>query len=167
MSSDVQGVSYYERATGTNSDGTPTFATDADSDSEQHVIGVLSREWGCEIAHFGKLCPVDFYVLKHGRLAAIMELKTRSHNAARFATVFLNVRKWLALTMASVALGVPAIYCVRFTNEIRWVNVLAIDARRVRMGGCMEVVKSRSDVEPVIEVGVAIMKAVKWATSSR
>lgn len=85
-------------------------------------------------------------------------MKTRSHSADRFLTVFLNVRKWLALSLAEAGLGVPALYIVSFADEQRYIRVNEINASQMRVGGCRRVVKASSDIEPVIEVPVNAMK---------
>ena len=82
---------YYGRVPGENSDGTPVYANDLDKANEGEVRGALEAAWGCEVRPFGPLCPIDFYVLRDGRLAGVVEAKVRSHGSDRFETVFLNV----------------------------------------------------------------------------
>lgn len=151
---------YYARAGGRASDGTATYATDADRTSERDVARALEQAWACELRPFGSLAPVDWYALRHGRIVGIAELKSRSHAAGTHETVWLNVRKWLALHLASVGMGVRGVFVVRFADDTRWIDVSDIDARRVRVAGCRRIVKSASDVEPVIEVPVESMGAL-------
>lgn len=153
-------TSYYDRQAATHLDGTPVFATAADRQAEADVAAALGRAWGCELRAFGPLCPVDCYAVRDGRLAGLVEIKSRSHPSGAYPDVFLNVRKWLALTLGSAGLGVPALFAVRFTDGVFWVPVAEVDARPVVIGGCREQVKARSDVEPVILVPVAIMRRV-------
>lgn len=148
-------MSYYERCTTTNVDGTPIFKTDEDERSEAEVAAIASEVWNCQFHAFGRLSPVDWWVERDGRLVAVAELKTRTHDHRRYPTVFLNLRKWSALTMMSAGTGRPAFFVVRFTDGIYWVNVAQIDASKVIIGGCKKFVKARSDIEPVIEVPVA------------
>ena len=80
----------------------------------------------------------------------------RLHAVDRYPTVFLNVRKWMALNLASVGLGVPSVFVVRFTDALCWCSVglsmgaVRIDGRRDR--------RKPSDIEPLIEVPVAEMR---------
>ena len=150
-------MSYYDRTEATHLDGSPIFATRGDEDSERQVASVLEQAWGVELHRFGKLCAIDWWALRSGRLAGVLELKTRSHASTKYPTVYLNVRKWLALTLAANGLGCPAIYVVRFEDGIFWTPVNEIDASQVTIGGCVRQVKSRSDVEPVIEVPIGKM----------
>jgi hypothetical protein len=153
-------MSYYDRETARHLDGTPIFVTSADEQSQEEVAGVLAAAWRCEIRSFGRLAPVDWFAVRDGRLIGLLELKTRTHAIATYPTVFLNLRKYLALVLGATGIGVPAIFVVRFTDGVLWQAVHAIDARQTRLGGCLRVVKSRNDIEPVIEVPVASMRRV-------
>jgi hypothetical protein len=151
-------MTYYERTAGTNGDGTPIFASAADRFGQAEVAELLARQWGCEVRLFGPLCPIDYYALRNGRLAAVIEYKGRSHAFAKHPTVFLNVRKWLALMLAETGLGVPAVFVVRFTDGLWWVRVARINASAVALGGCAGQVKSHTDVEPVIHVPTSVLR---------
>lgn len=153
-------ATYYDREVTAHIDGTPIFKTDDDERNESDVAAVLSEAWGCAIRSFGRLAPVDWYAERDGRVVGLLELKSRTHLSTQYATVFLNVRKWLALMLAACGMGVPSIFVVRFVDGVWWVPVAEIDARGVAVGGCVRVVKSRSDVEPVIEVPVETLRLV-------
>jgi hypothetical protein len=151
---------YYQRSGGRASDGTSTFSNDADRAGEEKVARFLETLWHCELGRFGHLAAIDYYATRHGRLSAVVEIKSRSHETGRYSTVFLNLRKWLALTLAACGFGVPALYVVRFTDDVRWIDATEASGRQVRIGGCSERVKARSDVEPVIEIPVAAMASL-------
>lgn len=146
--------SYYSRENVTHLDGTQIFQTSQDRDSESVVASQIQQQWDCQLFRFGALAPIDWYSKRLDRLVGVLELKSRSHESTKYPPVFLNVRKWLALTLASTGLGVPAIFVVRFTDGIQWIPVNEVEASRVRIGGCSRRVKSDNDVEPVIEVAV-------------
>jgi hypothetical protein len=156
----VSEASYYDRQPAEYLDGTPIFKSAADEQNENTVSAILSRAWRCEIRSFGRLSVIDWYAIRDGRIVAVLELKTRTHDSGRHATVFLNVRKWLALLLAATGLGVPAIFVVQFTDGTWWIPLAEIEASTTRMGGCVRIVKSRNDIEPVIHVPVAEMRAV-------
>ncbi len=153
-------MGYYDRAGGLATDGTPTFATRQDAESEREVAALLSQRWSCEFHPFGALADIDWWMSRHGRIVGVGEIKTRSHAVAQYPTVFLNVRKWLALMLAGNGLNVPALFIVRFSDGLRYLPVAEVDASALRVGGCRQRVKSVSDVEPVIEVPVAGMRVV-------
>jgi hypothetical protein len=153
-------MSYYERTSTEHVDGTPLFATRSDQTHERRVAHAIERAWKCVLHDFGALCPLDWYATRAERLVGVLELKSRTHATDRYPTVFLNVRKWLALLLANTGLGVPAIFVVRFTDEIRWVNV-SLTMGVTDIAGCRTVVKSHTDIEPVIGVPVAAMRALE------
>lgn len=155
-------VNYYDRTAGRNSDGTPVFSTESDRANQIEAATAFVR-WlgtGSEVKEFGKLCPIDYYSLRHGRMDSVLEVKCRTHEVGRYETVFLNVRKWLALQMASVAFGIPAYFVVRFTDGIRHIDLGSVDASRHRIAGTTRKVKSHTDQEPVIDVPVHSMREI-------
>lgn len=154
-------ATYYQRGGATHVDGTEIFQTEEDRSAEAAVAKVLEAAWRCRIASFGLLSPVDWYAERDGRLVGVLELKSRSHEAGKFETVWLNVRKWLALQLASVGLNCPAIFVVQFLDGIWWVPLREIEAGQPRVLGCTRIVKSVNDQEPVIDVPVAIMREVR------
>lgn len=152
-------MNYYDRQTAKHLDGTPIFKTEADEQSEHSVAAKISQQWDCELHSFGRLSAIDWYAERDGRLVGLLELKTRSHPTDRYSTVYLNVRKFLALQLGSIGLGIPSLFVVSWTDSIRWIEIASIDARgSTKIGGCLRIVKSRSDVEPVIEVPLSSMK---------
>lgn len=150
-------MKYEERAGSLHTDGTPIFQQQQDRDGERLVVERLKSAWGCEIEPFGMLAPIDYFATRHGRLSAVLEIKCRSHAQHTYETVFLNVRKWLALGLAQVGMGVPAIFVVKFTDAIGYIRWEDIPGNRLSILGCSRRVKSRSDIEPIIEVRVGEM----------
>lgn len=147
-------MTYYDREKIRHLDGTPVFANERDRANENSVAAIVEREWNCELRRFGDLSPVDWFAVRAGRIVGVIELKSRTHSAEHFPTVFLNVRKWLALQLAASGLGTPAVFIVKFTDGIKWISLSELAVNEVRIAGCRELVKSRSDIEPVIEVPV-------------
>lgn len=137
-----------------HTDGSPIYSNAADAAHEREVAALCERAWDCELRHFGKLAAVDWYALRHGRVIGVAELKARTHEIGRHPSVWLNVRKWLALQLTAIGLGVPALFVVRFTDGVQWIDVRQINtAGRLAMRGT----RGTDDAEPVIEVGVEDM----------
>lgn len=151
-------MSYYDRTATVFVDGSPIFHSQEDEQHQNHVALDLEQAWGCSVRSFGRLAPVDWFFEREGRLVGVGELKARTHRRGKYPTVFLNTRKWLALTLAQSGIGVPAVFVVRFEDGTRWVRVSDVDASRVRIGGLTRQMKSRNDIEPVIEVPVDQMR---------
>jgi hypothetical protein len=153
-------LTYYDRKVQTHLDGTPIFKSAEDEAHEDSVAREIEEAFACQVRSFGRLALVDWYAIRDGRMVAVLELKSRTHSSDTYPTVFLNVRKWLALTQASLGLGVHAIYVVRFTDATRWVSLTEVDATKHAIGGTLRIVKSRNDIEPVIHVPVSAMSTV-------
>lgn len=158
--SDRSQMSYYDRRPTTHVDGTQIFQTAEDQEAENATAAMLEKRFDCQLRRFGMLAPVDWYATRHGRLIGVLEFKTRSHSSGAYSTVFLNVRKWLALSLASVGLNVPAVFVVRFTDGIRWIRLDLVDATKNRIAGTVHLVKSRNDQEPIIDVPIAAMRVI-------
>lgn len=56
-------MGYYDRAGGLATDGTPTFATRQDAESEREVAALLSQRWSCEFHPFGALAAIDWWLI--------------------------------------------------------------------------------------------------------
>ncbi len=151
-------MNYYDRESLVYLDGTKIFKSESDEKSEAEVAVLLEGVWSCKMHSFGKLALIDWYAERSGRVIGVVELKTRSHASDKHSTVFLNVRKWLALIMASLGLGVPAVFVARFTDRVLWIPISEIETGGVKIKGCTKIVKSRNDIEPVFDVPIAQMK---------
>lgn len=137
------------------------FTSDADVVREDEIVRLIEKNFSCQVHRFGKLCPIDFYATRDGRMVAVIETKSRSTPSTKYPTVFLNVRKWLALHLAQSGLGSPALFFVRWADGVvRYIKVNDIDASNVTMGGCRKLVKSTTDFEPQIEIPVSSMTAI-------
>jgi hypothetical protein len=148
---------YYARTSAVHLDGTPIFKTKEDRDNEATVAQLIEAAWGCKLGEFGALSPIDWYAQRDGRLVGLLELKTRWHPRDDYPGVFLNARKWLALSLGSIGMGVPALFVVKFTDGVYWVPISKVDATTHRIGGCSVRVKSVNDIEPIIEVPLSTM----------
>lgn len=153
-------MSYYDRTASVHLDGTKIFQSEDDRRNEREVASAVEKAWRCRVVSFGALSPVDWFAERDGRLVSILELKSRTHPHDKYPTVFLNVRKWLALSLGAVGLGCPALFVVRFADGVYWVRLSDVDAGRNKVGGCSRFVKNANDVEPVIDVPVSSLRAL-------
>jgi hypothetical protein len=145
---------YYAR-TATHLNGSNVFATDEDNAAQVQAAQAIGRGFGCEVHHFGHLAAIDCYATRAGRLVGVIEIKHRTHAIATYPTVYLNLRKWMALTLAAVGVGVPGLFVVAWVDALGWVDVADVDPRRIKVGGLVRQVKSCNDIEPVIEIPTA------------
>ena len=146
---------YADRRPHADEFGNPLAQNENDARSEEEVARILEDAWpDTKVHRFGRLAQIDFYIWHRGYLKALAELKTRTHEKAKYDTVFLNVRKYVALMLGSIGMSVPSLFVVRFTDWIGYVSIFRVDGNSVRMGGCKARVKSHTDREPVILVPV-------------
>lgn len=139
----------------------PTIrVTVRDRQGEDETKRLLEQRWGCAIHHTGYLDAWDFVGVKDGRTVFLAELKTRTTPMGTYPTVFLSAYKWLRLAHASAALGVTALFVVRFTDAVAWIALSDVDARAHRVAGRTDREGMPNDRELMIEVPIASMKVV-------
>lgn len=146
-------------------DGRRFFATEEDEAREDSTARLVAAAFGCELRRYAPLCPIDFYAVRDGALVGHLELKVRKCASSTYATVFLSVRKWLALTLAQTGLGVPSLFVVRFREDdvTRWIRVSDVDPTQVWIAGDRrsQVPHPTRDIEPLITVPVDAMTALE------
>jgi hypothetical protein len=62
-------------------------------------------------------------------------VKTRRFESSKYADTYLPLEKWYRLLDISRSLEVVGIFVANFTDEIRWIEVGQIDARRHEVCG--------------------------------
>lgn len=133
--------------------------TDEDIQGENEVAKELERVSGWKVHSFGKFNPVDFYAEKDGRVIAVLELKRRNITSTQHNTIFLSVRKMLALQMAGIGLGVKPLFVVKFIDGLfilqvnGFIPTQPIIAGRTDRGYVM-------DQEPIYKVPIRLMNRV-------
>jgi hypothetical protein len=153
-------MNYYSRQPATHMDGSLIFQTAEDRAVEKSVAQLVETAWQCNVKPFGALSTVDWFAEENGRMVGVLELKNRAHASTKYPTVFLNVRKWLALQLAAIGLGCPAIFVVKFEDGVFWIPIADVDATNHRISGCSQAraVRAVSQVEPIIEVDISAMR---------
>ena len=158
-------MSYYERTPTPVEPALPphrgpfqtSFATPEDLKAEDNAANEIARIWSVEVHKFAPFSAIDRFVVADRRFSGLLEIKHRTHAKGSHPTVFLNLRKHLALALGSLHYGVRSVFAVRWTDVLGWIALEDIDPRRLKIGGCSRPVKSQSDIEPVIEVPVKSM----------
>ena len=135
------------------------LATKANSDLEKAVAKRLGELWKCKFLFLGHLSSTDRIVVRDGRPVAVAEIKCRSHDADRYPTVFMALRKWYELTRVAAALEIAAYYIVRFEGgEVRYIDVRTVDPRGSRMWGRAPREGAPHDQELIFEIPVEDME---------
>ena len=132
------------------------YATQETLDNEQRVKAFLEEVWGVELLERGQFDPIDWDVYKDGDQIAAIELKNYKRTALQDDTVILNVRKYVALRDFNRNSDLPALYLVNFLDEIRYIDIRAVNPTFPEMGGQRNGSRS-TDWEPVYKVPVSSM----------
>lgn len=156
-------MTYYQRKPTYTPSGIPLLSNALDMSYEDEARQILGYLWNCEIKPFGRLSPVDFFALREGALVGVLELKSRTHASTTYPTVYLNLRKWGSLMLYHLGMGCPALFVVRFTDGFRWINITSVDATQMKIAGTRRIVKSHTDIEPIILVPVKAMETLAGA----
>lgn len=135
-------------------DGTRIYQTPEQERAEFEVAQYVAKCTKSIVSKFSKLSPIDWYAQRYDRLAGVLELKDREHPTTKYNTVYLSVRKWMALLMAQNGLGIPGIFVARFTDG----PVLWIRATDVKPNKTIRILGAPDDKEPMIDVPLADMK---------
>lgn len=133
--------------------------TAEDRERERAVFAAVGACWGLTACQYaGEANPIDGYLADGDRVVALVEVKCRDVLEDTYPTVYLSVRKWLALLLGSMQGGVLPLFVVRFDDgAIRWLDV------RTLPPGMPMLVRGRrdrgyeNDREPVLEVPIPPM----------
>lgn len=133
------------------------FCTGRDLENQNEIAGKLGAAWKCRLVSFGYSADIDYYAERDGKVVAVVEIKRRNNPCSLYPTVYLSMRKWLALQMASVGFGVSGIFAVGFNDCIRYAQIRDVDPRKMIIAGRGDV-RASNDIEPMIEVPIEAMK---------
>lgn len=134
-----------------------TFHTPADKARENSVALKVEPKLNVQLIRYPDLNPIDWYAVRDEQVVALLELKGRNNASFKYETVFLSLRKWLALMMARQGFGVPGIYVVEFTDNIYWIPVENVHGSKLKLKGHATRERAFHDIEPMIEVPVSDM----------
>jgi hypothetical protein len=132
-------------------DGTLVFQRRSDLAREHAAALRLDSAFTCRFHKFGALCPIEWFVERHGRLIGLAEYKWRPFPSTQYPTAYIALSKWYHLTFAAISHNVPAIHVWEYTDGLLWVPLKQVDARRHTL--CQD--RAREDeLIPVIEVPI-------------
>ena len=97
----------------------PIYETTQDRVRENEVALYLETKYACRYTQAPKLSPYDGSLsYPDGRLAALVEIKTRRNAKDKYPTYMLSAAKWRSGLSVSADLGVPFLLFVRFTDGL-------------------------------------------------
>lgn len=141
-----------------HSDGTMANHTEETDRMEEQVAGTLERCWKCTIKKFPAMHPIDFYAERHGRIVSFVEFRSREIPSTKYDTIFLDFFKHYHLCNSALLYNVPAYFVVRFTDQIRYIDALKIDAKN---HGTLHRDDGKGPAnEPIVRISVADMSVL-------
>ena len=137
------------------------FQTPDDRKAQREIADALEKAWGCKVADFGgHASEIDYYAHRGGNVLAVIEIKSRKHESDKYPTLYLSMRKWLALLMASIGMGAHPFFVAGYSdNVIRYINAYDADARNIKILGRTDR-GAANDQEPIIEVPIKHMRRI-------
>jgi hypothetical protein len=139
--------------------GTSQLTPPADVAREDACADELAALWGCTVHRFPPLTAVDYYAERDGRVVGVIEIKTHPHPSTLHSRCYIDAHKLLALDLAALSFGVPAILIKRFTDGMFSIRVGDIDrATPVRVMGRQD--RGRDERHPAVAIPVVSMHLV-------
>lgn len=124
------------------------------------MAAILYRH-GLAVVKAGGLAEINLLAVAGERLVGAVEVKRRYHEAARYPTLYINLRKVAAMATWSVALGVPAWFVVVYDDQVQAISLADLPGA---VGGCRvdgyRVRHGATALEPVLEVRVNAMRLI-------
>ena len=129
--------------------------------NESIVLDSISENWGISYSHVfcSKVSPIEWCLEKDGRIACVVELKTRKIPSTRWDTVFLSNRKRHNLFYAAKGLHCAPIFMVKWSDGvIKWINVLDVLELPMSLQGRPPRYGSVNDIEQIVDVPIDKMR---------
>ena len=130
---------------------------------EVEVANKVAAAWSLQWGQMGPYSPFDVYLRKDKKIVAIAEIRTRRDRECHsYTTALLDLDKWFSLMQAEIALGLPGLYIVAFTDGIWWVRIGRLPVRdfKLEYRGRVDRPQAYNDLSPVIQVPTSYFKRV-------
>lgn len=135
------------------------WATAETLENEHRVKAFLEDLWNVDLCERDTYDPIDWDIVQDGQQMGVIELKSYNRKTFDSPTVFLNIRKFIALRDWHRRNDKPAFYMVNFLDQIRYINVMHVSTAEPIMGGQKDGPR-KTDWEPMYLVPVADMKLI-------
>ena len=130
----------------------PVYETKSDRGKERKVSTELAKAWSAELLATQVLSACDYVMSRDGEVKALVEIKCRSNESARYPDYMISNDKVEKIKAAAKVIGALPLLVVSFTDGIEWVD-LSKAAGRLDVGGR----KDRgdpSDIEQVLLISM-------------
>ena len=125
---------------------------------EQEAAAIVSSKWGVSLIKMPKFSGVDYFFYNGvDRRMGVFEVKRRYNDSTKYPTVYLSVRKYLALK-GYYDEGLLAFFLPYFDDALMYIGFYDIDASKQNMLGRRDRSAAPNDIEPMIEVPVSSLR---------
>jgi hypothetical protein len=148
--------------------GTPMtlFETEIDLLHERAVADVLEILWRCQLVKRAPTDPCDYNAVRDDKLMSVIEIKCRTSEKARYPTVYVSHDKRNDLLAEGELLGVPALWVVRFTDMLCYIDAGKITGS-VTLAGRPPRAGSTKDQEKMIELDIQLLSNLRIPRPAR
>lgn len=114
----------------------PTYQTQKDVSSEEDTINFLRCKWNCRIERMPDFHEFDYAVINSsGSVRALVEIKNRKADAAKYPTIILSMSKVLAAKQWDDH-GIRCFLVVRVGNgKPRMLDINKTEPADIKFGG--------------------------------
>jgi hypothetical protein len=149
------------------------YQTGRDGRREAEVARILEEHWNCKITSFGDKNAIDMYGTRDGELVSLLEIKGREYTMAATekwgSTLYLSYRKWTALLLGGLGMGVRTFYVWALQDGIGYVRIGPVAQWEITLGGRTDR-GAKNDIEPLVNVPLDDIKWLperdSWITSN-
>jgi hypothetical protein len=111
------------------------YETEADRQREWDIAMVVAIKASCTLVRAPQLACYDFLAIRKGDLAAILEVKYRTHAMDAYETLILSKAKVDRLRSLGGLLQVPVILVVSFDGMVATANISGRGSETLVQGG--------------------------------
>ncbi len=137
----------------------PFYESMEDTLAEMSVAKIASARWDCKLEKLKRAYPVDFAVVKNGKIVSFAEVKCRKYDMSKLDSMsgfMLSLHKWIAAKSLCRETGLPFILLVKANDGIWFMKTDMFVNDGIVIGGRHDRGDDQ-DVEPVV-----LLKADKF-----
>jgi len=122
--------------------------------AERILAHTISGRWNCTPEKLPRKYAVDYALLRHGKLVAWAEFKSRSFEQSTYGTYMISLMKLREGAALSRLTGKPFYLVVEWTDVVGWCQIpLTLENYFIGIGGRFDR-NDPEDLEPVVHIPI-------------
>jgi len=122
----------------------PLYENNEDRGNEEAVITEVCNIWHCEYQKLPLAYKLDYALMRDQKIVALSEIKCRNVPTDAYETIMISSLKAVAARRLSEEMKVPAMFIIRYQDDIRFIN-FSEEPDSVEVGGR----KDRNDPQDI------------------